>query len=260
MKKFRNFTLQANLHRILSSQTPSFVIINQEAHSTTTAALETRSTTANFAQKDKNSPISSLKTTKTPAPSIAEPTNDVSQVYSSSKSPNDNILRHSTLSTSASSLQDSQGPASSGHEKGTLSQAIFESRPTTSFFRRKPGKSPIPANSTRPSWADDASELPTSIAPTKQARDLSSFRSPSSSNNPFSSLQHRHRKFNKKRPHVLNSEFQCCCHHHTCSGPYHHSQKPHYHSQSPFSISLNWDQEPLADLSNALRALGWVRR
>jgi hypothetical protein len=142
----------------------------------------------------------------------------------------------------------------------------FETRSTTSNFAKNHEKSPIftqkppePPNSTCFSWAEDAVELPLlSMAPTKQLRDISGLRSPSK--NPFSSLQRRRKISNKKRPRFINSMPQYCCFQvFPCS--HSHFQRYHHHSEPPASTSLNWDQDPrLADLSNALQALGWVRR
>ena len=102
-------------------------------------------------------------------------------------------------------------------------------------------------------WADDATELPISSAvPTKQPRDLSSLRSRNFSKNLFSSLQRRRPKCNKNRNHFINLKSQYH-HHHAFSSPFYHFQKSHYHPQSPFSVTLNWDQDPhLADLGTAL--------
>ena len=100
-------------------------------------------------------------------------------------------------------------------------------------------------------WADDAKELPiTPTFPQYPPRDLSCLRS--ASPRPFSSLRHRHshpkKRWNAQRGH----------------GQSWHSRTYHWRSSHPhttFPASLNWDQDPrLFDLSNALHALGWVRR
>jgi hypothetical protein len=128
----------------------------------------------------------------------------------------------------------------------------------TPIFTQKPPESPVLK---RFSWADDSSELPMpSMAPTKQFRDLSGLRSSIFSKNPFLSLQRRRQKFNKNRSCHFNSMPQYY-HHHTFSGPHIHFPKTYHQSQHPFSVSLDWDQDPrLSDLSNALKALGWILR
>ena len=114
-------------------------------------------------------------------------------------------------------------------------------------------KTPFPPISKRFDWADDAAELPTpSIVPTKHPRDLSCLRS--TTTHPFSSLRRR-----RGRPKNRQNPQHCHSHWHSSgySYPWHHSLHPH----NPFPASLNWDQDPrLLDLSNALKALGWVRQ
>jgi hypothetical protein len=150
----------------------------------------------------------------------------------------------------------------------TIIVPALETHSTTAVFTKNIEKSPILTQKTSKSlvsdclnWADDSESLHSpSTAPTKQPRDLSGLRSSISSKNSFSSLQRR-RRSNKNRRHFnLEPQYHC---HHTPLNPYHHSQKSYRHSQPPFPVSfkLNWDRDPrLADLSNALLALGWVRR
>ena len=149
----------------------------------------------------------------------------------------------------------------------------FETCPTTTGCTQKLEKHPIATQktpesvvSTRFNWADDANSFPiSSMMPTKYPRDLSGLRS--SSANPFSSLRRRCR--NRKKPrHFVNFWSQPYCQH-ILPSPRYHTSVSHSlchnrrHSSQPSSsvhVSLNWDQDPrLADLSNALRALGWVR-
>ena len=174
-------------------------------------------------------------------------------------------------------IQNSTEPLVSDHSKceddfespqvPTTIFTAFETRSETAEFMEKHKKTPIHIQkppellvSRHLNWADDAAELPiSSTVPTKQPRDLSGLRSRHFSKNPFSSLQRRRPKFNKNKNHFINSKSQYY-HHHAFPSPYHHSQKPHYHPQSPFSVSLNWDQDPrLVDLGTALQALGWIR-
>jgi hypothetical protein len=143
-----------------------------------------------------------------------------------------------------------------------------ETRPSTAGSTQKLENSPISTQKTPfpPllkcfNWADDAAELPIpSTGPAKQPRDLSGLRSSSFPKNPFSSLQHRHQKFNKKRFYfpVITSRYR---RYHLSSGSHLHFQNSHHHPCHPFFVSLDWDQDPrLLDLSNALKALGWVRQ
>ena len=112
-------------------------------------------------------------------------------------------------------------------------------------------------------WAEDTASLPIQVFPCpppslpRQPRDLSVLRSSSSS--PFSSLQHRSKRFI----------------HHSCQSRRYHSRlnfnsfnPPHYNSFKPFQphfqskthSHLNWESDPrLSDLSRSLRALGWIR-
>jgi hypothetical protein len=107
-------------------------------------------------------------------------------------------------------------------------------------------------------WADDARTLPIlstfTQRPSLPPHDLSGLRSQST--NPFLSLKRRrwhpqnldHKYFQPR----FNSSF--------CF-PTPQWQPPCHLSQRPYAVSLDWDQDPhLADLSKALRTLGWVQR
>jgi hypothetical protein len=128
----------------------------------------------------------------------------------------------------------------------------------TVYFTPKPPDSPI---STRFNWSDDAYEPPTlSTTPTKRPRDISCLRS--SSENPFLSLRRRHRQ--PRNSHRFTNWWSLPNCQHTLPNPHCHipaSRTPHQSSQLHLPVSLDWDQDPrLLDLSNALKALGWVRR
>jgi len=115
-------------------------------------------------------------------------------------------------------------------------------------------------------WADDAVSLPTiPIISSKQPRDLSILRSPVK--NPFSSL--RRRQGYPKYSHTVSS------HHYTQpyptrrilpigpvftrKHPFGLGTLPTPAIPKPFPLKLDWDVDPrLADLSRALRALGWA--
>jgi hypothetical protein len=148
------------------------------------------------------------------------------------------------------------------HSKSPISGDVFATQPPaavsgspTSVFTvlasenpskiaeigQKQLKSPV---SEHFNWANDTESLPTtSIVPTKYPRDLSCLRS--TATHPFLSLRRRRGRPKNQR----NSYYPVY--------PWHHSLHPH----NPLPASLNWDQDPrLADLGNALRALGWVRR
>jgi hypothetical protein len=113
------------------------------------------------------------------------------------------------------------------------------------------------------SWAENVeSSTMTYTTPTKHPRDI--FALLSSQTNPFSSLHCRTSCNSRKSRHFSKfwpqSNIQ-----HTLSSPCYHNSipySPRHLSQPHFTVSLlDWDQDPcLADLSNALRALGWVRR
>jgi hypothetical protein len=100
-------------------------------------------------------------------------------------------------------------------------------------------------------WADDTASLPTQNMPSSlPPRDLSGLRS--SKSNPFSSLQHRAKRF-------THHSHQCRRHHsrfnfNSFYSPHHNSFKP-----TPPHSHLDWESDPqLSDLSRALKALGWV--
>jgi hypothetical protein len=108
-------------------------------------------------------------------------------------------------------------------------------------------------------WAEDANTLPIiPLSPSPcQPRDLSVLRSSSSS--PFSSLQHRSKRFThysrQPRRHHSQSNFN------PFYSPRRNSFKP---SQPHFNTKtyshLNWESDPrLSDLSRSLKALGWIR-
>jgi hypothetical protein len=119
-----------------SSPTLSTTTLNLETCSTNTIGHEMRSTTAISMQnhpKIEKAPISTQSTPTNLAHSIFGHTNNEMQVYASPPTSNDAFLIPSTLSTSASSSQDSQLPARTGHKKSALLRAIFESQlPTES--------------------------------------------------------------------------------------------------------------------------------
>jgi hypothetical protein len=219
---------------VFPSQTSSVTVLDSPSLSVASTTLETRSIRADFAQKHKKHEKGALLG----AGFVSKPCIAISE------SP--------VPSTIATAPKTRSEPADFTKNHQNIEKSpIFTSKP------------PEPLVSRHFNWADDAAELPISFTvPTKQFRDFSGLRSQHFPKNPFSSLQRRHPKFNKNRIRFTNFKPQ---HHryHVFPNPYYHSQNPHHHSQPTFSTSLNlnWDQDPrLADLSNALRALGWVRR
>lgn len=118
--------------------------------------------------------------------------------------------------------------------------------------RNKPQTTESPI-SDRFDWAKDATALPiTPTFPQHPPRDLSCLRS--TSTHPFSSLRRR-----LGRPKNRRKSRNPQGHH----GHWHFYTQPRHHSSHPYtpSPSLNWDQDPrLFELSQALKALGWVRR
>ena len=276
---------------IFSSPTPSPASSNLTTPSTITTAPQTQSKSTDVTKKhenDKKSPVITKITSKILTPSIVEPTNDVTQVYASQPTQNDAVPSPLTLCTGTSSAEDPQPPAVTIHPKSYQSRADFESRPSTEspaptpivtaletlststdftknsqkveklqIFNPEPPKLPV---SEWFKWADDVESVPmTSKTPTKCTRDFSALRS--STKNPFSSLHRRRR--NRKHPrHFINFWSKSNCHHSIPNC--HHSPTAYYppphHLPQPPLVSLDWDKDPrLADLSNALHALGWVR-
>jgi hypothetical protein len=133
-----------------------------------------------------------------------------------------------------------------------------------SSSQTSPSPSPIPdmslmtVSSSMPlDWADEATSLQTQILPSSPPRDFSGLRS--SKSNPFSSLQHRSKRFfhyshQSRRCHSrlnFNSFYSPHRNSYKPSQPYFHT-KMHSH--------LNWESDPrLSDLSRSLKALGWIR-
>jgi hypothetical protein len=111
-------------------------------------------------------------------------------------------------------------------------------------------------------WSIDTESLLTGfVTPMKHPRDMvSNLRS--STINPFLSLQRRCRR-PRKLHRFVNPRSHFCCHHTFQKSDFHSSPPlaPRHPSRLHIPPSLNWDQDPrLADLTNALRLLGWVRR
>jgi hypothetical protein len=112
-------------------------------------------------------------------------------------------------------------------------------------------------------WAEDANSLPLTLPPPslpRQPRDLSVLRSSSSS--PFSSLQHRSKRFthHSRKPRHHRSHFHSNPHSNFNSfySSHRNSFQPHSHSKT--YSHLNWESDPrLSDLSRSLKALGWIR-
>jgi hypothetical protein len=109
-------------------------------------------------------------------------------------------------------------------------------------------------------WAEDAKSLPiTPIPPSpRQPRDLSVLRSPSSSS-PFSSLQHRSKRFTRhshqSRHYRSHFNFNSSYSPHI---PFKPPSRSHFHTKT--NSHLNWESDPrLSDLSRSLKALGWIR-
>jgi hypothetical protein len=114
---------------VFSSPTSSVTSLESITPSTTSIALETRTTMAIFTQnceKVENSSSFFQKTPGTLSPGIAKHTNDISQVHTNLPTPNNIILPATTLSTTASSPQS---PASNIHGKSVLLRAVFEAQP-----------------------------------------------------------------------------------------------------------------------------------
>jgi hypothetical protein len=112
--------------------TPSVIIYNSLALSTTTTALETRFKTTDFTQKHekvKKSPILTKNSLEIPTPCVTRPENSTTRVHTSLLAPNDAVFLSPILNTTASSSESSQTPASIGHKKSALLCSIFESKP-----------------------------------------------------------------------------------------------------------------------------------
>ena len=259
-----------------SSPTPSIIVSNSTTSSTAITALETRLETTDFAQKHEKvekSPISTKSTLEIPELSVIGPGNDATRAYASPATPYDVVSQPLTLATCASSFPVTTAKLEKRAEFGdgfnsspsdtqphivapeetvkmmSTTSYFAQNHPKTTVFNKICPKTPVsePVN-----WGDEANTLP--IVPTYPQylpRDLSCLRS--TTPHPFSSLQRR-RSRPKKR---WNTRYH---HSHGHYPGYSYTNRWH-HSSGPYAPSLNWDQDPrLFDLSNALRALGWVRR
>ena len=115
---------------------------------------------------------------------------------------------------------------------------------------------PQMTNSPPLNWADDADSLPIQIIPSPlPPHDFSVLRS--SKSNPFSSLQHRSKRFTSPshQSHCRHSHFYF----NSFNSLHHNSFKPSFFHTKTHS-HLNWESDPrLSDLSRSLRALGWIR-
>jgi len=116
---------------VLSLATLSTAASDLSAPSTSTTALETRSTTAGFTQKSEKGEKPSISTPNPPkqlSPSIVGPTNDVTRAHMTPLTPNDVAFRLPTFPTTASSSVPSQSPPSSRLEKSALLRSVFDSQ------------------------------------------------------------------------------------------------------------------------------------
>jgi hypothetical protein len=243
-------------------------------------ALETRQKTAGFIQNRENIEKSPIfvhsNTLVNPQPS---PTPVLTQIEHSGRSVLENAspaLADTSLPPATTDLEI--GAGFGDKVKTSLSETFsdivapaavvsgLETHQATTDFTQNHTKSQNPnvlsekytetSKSSIPepfSWSDDANALHiSSTFPQYPPRDLSCLRS--TSTRPFLSLQRR-------RGHPKNRR-RWNAH---CSG-YHSYPIPAQNrplSYTPFRvpISLDWDRDPrLADLSSALRALGWCRR
>src|SRR6267378_4837034 len=116
----------------------------------------------------------------------------------------------------------------------------------------------------RVDWAEDATSLPiapllpTPSVPHQHApHDFSGLRS--SGLNPFGSLQRRSKQLRGQTPrfHHQNTPFIRPLQSYRSSPSFF---TPSKHTSPPHISALNWDQDPcLLNLSQALKALGWIR-
>jgi hypothetical protein len=277
-----------------ASPSPSITPTSSPAPTTIEAGLETRPETTSFIENQnvKKSAIFTKTALETPASSATGLKNDTMQVHTTQPTPSDVFSQPTATSTTSSSSQP-PSPPGTGHQKSVLLRDVsqsespieflastpiisaFKTRPESAIFVENCKKVEItphlaqnhpetlkPPVSKRFNWADEAGSLPISTTlPQHPPRDLSGLRS--TSTDPFSSLRrrHGHPKRRRKTPQQRRGYWH--------SYPLesfpalHRSPRPNI----PFrlgaftSLDCQWDQDPrLADLSNALRALGWARR
>ena len=116
---------------VFPSPTLSATVSNQSASFTAITVLETRPTMANFNQKPEKlekPPFSNQITSKTPTPSVSEPTDDIARVYASPHTQSDIVLQPQSAPATHSNASSSELPAATGHEKSTIASVIFESQ------------------------------------------------------------------------------------------------------------------------------------
>jgi hypothetical protein len=259
-----------------SPQTPN----NTISHPSTLPPTASSSLTPYLTEHQKNEPLSAIFKSEPPTESLASTTiATASKTRSVSTNSTENykkvekshIFNQNHPEPPDFKSKSSLGPPARSYVATCLKSCSaspdvtencqnFENLPI--FTQNLPETSKTPV-SDRFIWADDVeSPAMTHTTPTKYPRDLSGLRS--SMTNPFSSLRRRCRN-NKKSRRFINPWPQFCCHHKFQKPPF-FSPSPHmpHHPPEPHRgvpVSLDWDQDPrLADLSNALQALGWVRR
>ena len=137
-EKAKIHTTKATANEILQNfdffplSTSSAASLYCTAPSNAIETRESRSKLAGFAQNHQifeNTSIFSPKTPISLSPGILEPTNDVTQVYASQLTQNNTVPRLLTVSTAASSLEDSRLTVVTKHPKSTFLHADFESQP-----------------------------------------------------------------------------------------------------------------------------------
>jgi hypothetical protein len=122
-----------------SSSAPYVTSTSLPAPSPTSPALETHEKTAEFTPKVEKTEkpfISTQTTPRTSSLSTIEPTNEATRAYTSSETPNKDVLQSLTLSTTASSSQSI--PLTTRSQKSALSRDFSQLEPPVESLASSP--------------------------------------------------------------------------------------------------------------------------
>ena len=224
--------------------TPTSSSAGNSTQSCITVSTQTESTATISSQTQTTSPLTTLFTT------IGVQTN-YKKTEETSYTPTNSVSNHPVLTNLENSSPDTVSDAVA---PTTVVSALETCQTAASLTQNRPKTQQSPVFN-RFNWGDDANTLPILSTPQSSQhppRDFSCLRS--ASTHPFSSLRRRRGHPKNRR----NTQRSGC---HGFSHPFSAWNHSPTSLHTPFRAStLDWNQDPrLADLSTALRALGWIR-